>query len=295
MSPHLFLLTCIALCACGPTAEQRAATITFGRSIQDHGALITDETVYLRSEIKTIRILALSLPGQQSLALFSQGSYKNLANDLPEPRIEKMVQIGGAAGKFGESLAKVADLTSSTADEKIFSAATRELIQTAGAIGNAASGVSVGTPAVNLLTFIFTQHYRLRYLERALPDAEPGFHSAQNEISTEFDPNNSDSLLYAFVAATDQLAEVLEGLDGIADATASPQDRETIAKGYRTVARNRDHVTYVTGRQLELMNKAIAAYDALTAAFEGDSSQLDAVDVYSNAVMEVRLAFQSLK
>jgi hypothetical protein len=206
-----------------------------------------------------------------------------------------MVQIGGAAGQFGGSLAKVADLTSSTADEKIFSAATRELIQTAGAIGNAASGVSVGAPAVNLLTFIFTQHYRLRYLERALPDAAPGFHSAQREISTEFDPNNSDSLLYAFVAATDQLAQVLEGLDGIADATASTQDRETIAKGYRTVARNRDHVTYVTGRQLELMNKAIAAYDALTAAFEGDSSQLDAVDVYSNAVLEVRLAFQSLK
>jgi len=294
MSSHLFLLTYVALCGCGPTAEQRAATITFGRSVQDHGALISDETVYLRSEIKTTRILALSLPGQRSLATFRQGSYRSLASDLSEPRIEKIVQIGGAAGKFGGALSKVADLTSSTADEKIFSAATRELIQTAGAIGNAASSVSIGAPAVNLLTFTFTQHYRLRYLERALPDAEPGFHSAQQEISTQFDPDNSDSLLHAFVAATDQLAEVLGGLDGIADTTASPQDREAIANGYRTVARNRDHVTYVTSRQLELMNKAIAAYDALAAAFEGNSSQLEAVDVYSMAVLKVRLAFQSL-
>jgi hypothetical protein len=294
MSPRLFLLTCITLCACGPTAEQRAATITFGRSVQDHGALISDETVYLRSEIKTMRILALSLPGQQSLALFSQGSYRSLANDLPEPRIEKMVQIGGAAGKFGESLAKVADLTSSTADEKIFSAATRQLIQTAGAIGNAASGVSVGAPAVNLLTFTFTQHYRLRYLERALPAAEPGFRSAQKEISAEFDSKNSNSLLYAFVAATDQLATLLQS-SVLASAAAPPQNREIIANGYGTVARNRDHITYVTNRQLELMNKAIAAYDALTAAIQGDTSQLDAVDAYSNAVQKVRHAFQSLR
>jgi len=97
------------------------------------------------------------------------------------------------------------------------------------------------------------------------------------------------------VAATNQLAKVLEGLDGITNRASPPQDRETIANGYRTVARNRDHLTYITSRQLELMNKTIAAYDALTAAFEGDSSQLGAVDVYSNAVQEVRLAFQSLK
>jgi hypothetical protein len=43
------------------------------------------------------------------------------------------------------------------------------------------------------------------------------------------------------------------------------------------------------------MNKDRAAYHSLTAAIEEDPSQLDAVDTYSTAALEVRLAFQSLR
>jgi hypothetical protein len=61
------------------------------------------------------------------------------------------------------------------------------------------------------------------------------------------------------------------------------------------VARNRDYIKYVTSRELELINKAGTAYIALMSAFQGDESQLDAVESYSTVVFEVRLAFQSLK
>lgn len=54
-------------------------------------------------------------------------------------------------------------------------------------------------------------------------------------------------------------------------------------------------IEYVTGRELKLMNKAGAAYSALLSAFQGDETQLDAVESYSAAVFVVRLSFQSLK
>jgi hypothetical protein len=285
----------IALGSCSLNAEQRAATISFGHALEDHGQLITEETTYIRSEVKAERVLVLSLPNAQSAALFNQGGYKNLAAGLPEPRIENLVQIGGAAGKFGETLAKVADLTSSTADEKIFSTATRQLIQSASAIGNIAGGVGVGAPVVNLATFTLTERYRLRYLRQAMPAAEPAFRSALKDVSAAFDPENSHSLLCAFESATDGLSTMLQ-------ASAEPQnvavpafDRATIANGYRLVTRDDDHIKYVTGRQFELTNKAGAAYNALVAALQGDESHLNAVDAYSSAVFQVRLALQSLK
>jgi hypothetical protein len=288
----LLVLICAAFNACGPSTEQRAAAISFGRSLQDHGRLITEETTYVRSEVKAMRVLALSLPNAQSAALFDQGGYKNLAIGLPEPKIQQLVKIGGAAETFGESLAKVADLTSSTSEEQIFSAATRQLVQVAGAIGKAASGVSVGAPTINLVSFTLTEHYRLRYLEQALPGAEPAFRSAQKDVSAEFDPEDSNSLLFTFVAATNQLTSMLQASDGLSDTSG---DRQIIANGYRLVMRNRDHIQYVTSREQELAQKAAAAYDAMMDAFKGDDTRLAAVSSYSSVVFEVSLAFESLK
>jgi hypothetical protein len=291
----LALAVCMALTGCGPSAAQRDATITFGRALQAHGELVANETTYIRSEIKTMRVLAMSLPSERSAALFNKRAYNNLGRGVSEPKIQRMVQIGGAAGKFGGSLARVADVTSSTADEKIFSAATRELFLTAGAIGSATSGVAIGSPAINLLTFLSMQYYRLKYLEKALPAAEPAFRAADKRVSAEFDPNGSGSLLYAFASATDQLEAMLEASDRPASATMSAQDREIVANSYRVVARNHDHVKYVSSREQELMSKGGAAYDAVTAAFQGDTTQLDAVETYSTSVLQVSLAFQSLR
>ena len=89
---------------------------------------------------------------------------------------------------------------------------------------------------------------------------------------------------------------MLEASESAADRRAlSAGDRNLLANGYRVVARNRDHIKYVTSRELELMNKAGTAYDALMSAFQGDETQLDAVQSYSAVVFEVRLTFQSLK
>jgi len=113
-------------------------------------------------------------------------------------------------------------------------------------------------------------------------------------VEAAFDPAKPDSLLSVFSAATDQLAATLEASQAPADTLLSAGDRQIIADSYRVVARNRDHVKYVTGYESELMDKAAAAYDALVAALEGNETQLDAVESYSSAVLQVRLAFQSL-
>jgi hypothetical protein len=287
-------MACITLAACGPRSEQRAATITFGRALKTHGELLSEETTYVRTQITAMRALAMSLPSAQSAKLFQQGAFENIRTGLSEPRIQRMVQLGGAASDFGGSLARIADLSSSTADEKLFSTATRQLLLTAGGIGNLASGITIGAPTVNLLTFLFTEHYRLKYLEETLPAVEPAFRVADQDVSTEFNPGNSDSLLSLFSAATQQLADLLEASQWSTTATTA-QDREIVANSYRAVARNRDHIKYVTGRQLELMNKGATAYDAVAAAYQDDPSRLDGVDTYSSAVLEVNLAFQSLK
>lgn len=297
LGPSLVLIVCTGLSACGLSATQRAATITFGRALDDHGQLLVEESTYIRSEVKAMRVLAMSLPNSQSASLFSQGAYDNLADGVEVPKIERLVQIGGAASKFGKSVAQVADLTSSTASEKELSAATRQLALTAGAISEAAGGASMGgSAAVNLVTFISLEAYRKRYLTHALPEAEPAVRKAQEDVAGAFDSGSPDSLLGIFSAATDLLAAMLETSQGAADRRAlSASDRDLVANGYRVVARNRDHIKYVTSRELELMNKAGTAYDALRSAFQGDETQLDAVESYSTVVFEVRLTFQSLK
>jgi hypothetical protein len=295
--PSLVLVACMGLSACGLSAEQRSATITLGHALDDHGQLLVEEGTYIRSEVKAMRVLSLSLPNSQSASLFNQGGYENLAAGVEVPKIEYLVQIGGAASKFGRSVAQVADLTSSSASEKELSAATRQLALTAGAISEVAGGSSLGgAAAVNLVTFISLERYRKRYLERALPDAEPAVRKAQEDLGGAFDSKNRDSLLGVLSAATDQLAAMLQATQDSANRTAlSASDRELVANGYRMVVRNRDHIRYVTSRQVELMNEAVTAYNALLSAFQGDGTHLDAVESYSTVVFEVRLAFQSLK
>ena len=297
LGPSLVLIVCTGLSACGLSAEQRSATITFGRALDDHGQLLVEESTYIRSEVKAMRVLAMSLPNSQSASLFSQGAYDNLAAGVEVPKIERLVQIGGAASKFGKSVAQVADITSSTASEKELSAATRQLALTAGAISEAAGGSSMGgSAAVNLVTFISLEAYRKRYLTQALPDAEPAVRKAQGDLAGAFDPGNPDSLLGIFSAATDLLAAMLEASQSAADRRAlSADDRELVSNGYRVVARNRDHIKYVTSHELELINKAGTAYNALLSAFQDDETQLDAVESYSTVVFEMRLAFQSLQ
>jgi hypothetical protein len=297
LGPSLVLIVCLGLSACGLSAQQRSATITLGHALDDHGQLLVEESTYIRSEVKAMRVLAMSLPNSQSASLFDQRAYDDLGAGVEQPRIEHLVQIGGAASRFGKSVAQVADITSSSASEKELSAATRQLALTAGAISEAAGGSSMGgSAAVNLITFISLEVYRKRYLRRALPDAEPAVRKAQESLGDAFDPKNPDSLLGVFSAATAQLAALLEATQGIADPRSfSASDRELVANGYREVARNRDHIKYVTDRELELMNKAGTAYDAVISAFQGDETHLDAVESYSTAVFVVRLAFQSLR
>ena len=146
----------------------------------------------------------------QSAGVFNHAAYENLDQGLPEAKIERLVQIGGRASKFGSSIAEVADITSSTAAEKKLSAATRQLALTAGAISEAASGVAIGVPAVNFVTFVSLEAYRKRYLRRALPDAEPAFRAAQKDVDAAFDPAKPYSLLAVFSAAADQLAATLK-------------------------------------------------------------------------------------
>jgi hypothetical protein len=295
LSLLLTLFACIGLCACGLSIGERSAIITFGHTLDQHGQLIAQESTYIRSEVTAMRVLAMSLPNPQSATLFGDAAYETLAQGVAEPKIERLVQIGGRASKFGNSIAEVADITSSTAAEQKLSAATRQLALTAGAISEAASGVAIGAPAVNFVTFFSLEVYRRRYLRRELPDAEPTFRAAQKDVDAAFDPGNPDSLLSVFSAATDQLAATLQISPGPVDTALSASDREVIANSYRMVAHNRDHLKYVTRYELPLMDQADAAYETIIAALEGHEAQIEAVDSYSDSVSQVQLAFQSLR
>jgi hypothetical protein len=292
----LVLIMCLGFSACGLSSQQRSAVIEYGHSLNDHGQLLAQEATFIRSEVKLTRVTILSLPNAQSLALFNEGSYQDLGLGVPESRIQKLVQMGGAAGNFGNSLAQVADVTSSTAREKIFSAAMREFVQVVGAVTEATSNVSLGSPVVNLVSYMSTEAYRKGYLKHALPAAEPAIRAAHKQIDEDFDPDNPQSLLVVFAAATDRLAGMLYGSEGLSKAAnLSATNREIVANAYRIVARNRDHIRYVTNRESELADKGASAYDALISAFNGDESKLATVDSYSAAVSQVRLAFESLK
>ena len=130
------------------------------------------------------------------------------------------------------------------------------------------------------------------YLKQAPPAAQPVFHAAEDTINMEFSPDDAESLLSVLSTATEQLAAVLGTSSRSSELTA--EGRELIANGYRLVAGDRDHIQYVTSRQQELIRKAGLAYDQLTSAIVRDNSQTAAVDSYSMAVFQVRLAFDSL-
>jgi hypothetical protein len=237
----------------------------------------------------------MSLPNAHSATLFGDTAYENLAQGVAEPRIERLVQIGGRASKFGNSIADVADITSSTAAEQKLSAATRQLALTAGAISEAAGGVAIGAASVNFVSFLSLEAYRRMYLRRELPAAEPAFRAAQKDVDAAFDPGKPGSLLSVYSAATDQLAATLEISPGPADTMLSPSDREVVANSYLMVERNRDHLKYVTSYQSQLMDQAAAAYEAVIASLEGRETQIEAVESYSDSVSQVQLAFQSVR
>jgi hypothetical protein len=293
------MVACIFLAGCstfGLSPDQRAATIEFGQSLAIYGELLVQETSHVRSEVKQMRVLALSLPNERSRELYSQEGYARLGEGLDEPRLEKLVALGGGADRFGTSLAKVADLNSSTAEEKLFSTAAHNFVLVASSLAEGLATVSVAAPAVNLVTFASTDAYRRRIVTQTLRESEPTVRAAVERVQAEFDPHAASSLLSVYARATDQLAELLEaGGDSYRNVDVSPADRNLVATAYRLVSRNRDHIQYVTSRQGELAADAAAAYDALLATFQGNESNLYEIDRFSDAVFQTELAFKSLK
>jgi hypothetical protein len=278
------------------TSEQRAATIEFGRALSMYGRLLTDETSHIRSQVKEMRVLALSLPNDRSAALFSRGAYAKLSDGLNEQRLEKLVALGGGAERFGDSLARVADLHSSTADEKIFSYTAHNFVLVASSLAEGLANVSVAAPAVNLITFMSTDAYRRRFIARTLAQTEPTVRSAAVRLEGEFDPSNPDSLVSVYSGTTMQLQDLLEASnDSFGHRNLSSEDRYLVARAYRVVARNRDHIRYVTARQRELASEIVSAYEILLASFSREQGELSDIDRCSDAVFRTDLAFKSLR
>jgi hypothetical protein len=75
LAPSLLPIVCTGLSACGLSAELTLATITFGRALDDHGQLLVEKNTSIRSEIKAMCVLAMSLPNSQSASLFSRQAY----------------------------------------------------------------------------------------------------------------------------------------------------------------------------------------------------------------------------
>lgn len=290
---------CILLSGCsfvGMSPEQRAATIEFGQSLSTYGHLLASETSHIRSEVKEMRVLALSLPNQQSAELFSQGGSLELGAGLNERRLEKLVAVGGGAQKFGKSLAKVADVNSSTAEEKIFSSTAHNFVLVAGSLAEGFANVTIAAPAVNMVTFISTDAYRRRLITLTLTETEPTVRTAAARLEHEFDPTDPKSLLSVYSNTTTQLQELLESTnDSIEGGKLSPEDRNLVAQAYRVVARNREHIQYVTSRQRQLAEDIVSAYDTLLASFNRRPADLDKIDQCSNVVFETDLAFKSLR
>jgi hypothetical protein len=293
------MLACALLNGCGVVAikpEQRAATIQFGRTMAMYGQLLADETSHIRSEVKEMRVLALSLPSDRSAKLFSEGRYRNLGEGLDERRLEKLIAAGGGAEKFGNSLARVADLNSSTAEEKIFSSTAHNFVLVASSLAEGLSNVSVAAPAVNMVTFVSTDNYRRRLIARTLAETEPTVRAAATRLEKEFDPESPASLLSVYARATIRLQNILESSnESTGRDSLSPEDRYLVARAYRVVGRNRDHIQYVTSRQRQLAKELAQAYDVLLASFNRKEVDLNDIDLCSNDVFQTDLAFKSLR
>jgi hypothetical protein len=293
------LLACLIIAGCGAiglSPEQRAASVEFGQSLAIYGKLLAEETAHVRSEVKDMRVLAMSLPNERSRQLFARGAYTRLGEGLDEPRLEKLVALGGGSERFGSSLARVADLNSSSAEEKLFSTASRNFVLVASSLAEGLANVSVAAPAVNLATFVSTDAFRRRMITQTLQESEPIARGAIDRVDREFAPDGSGSLLVAYSGATEQLARILgAGNDSFRRAGLDAPDRDLIATAFRSVSRNRDHIRYVTSRQQELAADADAAYQALLDTFNGHDANLDAIDRFSNAVFQTDLAFKTLR
>jgi hypothetical protein len=293
------LTACLLLAGCGAIGlnpEQRAASIEFGKSLAVYGKLMAEETSHVRSEVKHMRVLALSMPSERSRQLFAQGGYTRLGEGLDEPRLEKLVALGGGADRFGSSLAKVADLNSTTADEKLFSTASYNFVLVASSLAEGLANVSVAAPAVNLVTFASTDAYRRRIITQSLRESEPTARAAIDRVNAEFTSDDPGSLLVVYSGAAKQLARLLENGDAsFRNADLSATDRNLVATAYRALFRNREHMRYVTSRQQELAVDAEAAYQAMLATLNGENADLAAIDRFSNAVFQTSLAFESLR
>lgn len=261
-----------------------------------YGQLLADETSHIRSEVKEMRVLAMSLPNDESAELFSEGQYRNLGEGLNEQRLEKLIALGGGAEKFGSSLATVASLNSSTAEEKIFSTTAHNFVLVASSLAEGLSNVSVAAPAVNMVTFMSTDAYRRRLIARTLAEAEPTVRKASINMEHEFDPGSPSSLLSVYATATIRLQNILESSnESDGRKSLSPQERYLVARAYRVVARNRDHIQYVTSRQRQLAKAMAHAYDVLLGSFNREQVDLSDIDSCSNEVFQTDLAFKSLR
>jgi hypothetical protein len=70
------LTACLLLAGCGAIGlnpEQRAASIEFEKSLAIYGKLLAKETSHVRSEVKHMSVLALSMPSERSRQLFARG------------------------------------------------------------------------------------------------------------------------------------------------------------------------------------------------------------------------------
>jgi hypothetical protein len=268
----------------------------FGRSLTVYGRLVAEEASHVRSEVKHMRVLAVSLPTQKSRELFEKGAYTQLGKGLKEPRLEKLVAFGGRAERFGDSLATVASLNSTTAQEKIFSTAAHNFVLVASSLAEGLSNISVAAPAVNLITFASTDAYRRRIITQTLQETEPAADAAVDKVKAEFAPDAPDSLLYVYSHAADHLAQLLEaGSDSFRDSKLGAADRNLVASAFRSLSRNREHIRYVTSQQRQLAVEAEAAYAALLASFNGGNESPQAINRFSEDVFQTELAFKSLR
>ncbi len=141
------LLSLALLGGCGVaglSTRQRADTIRFGKSLSQYGQLLTAETTFIRSQVKEMRVMAVSLPSLASLQSFNQGNYARLSDGLDEERCEHIVQIGARMQDFGDALARVADLSTSSVDEQLFQSTARNFVLSVLHATQAAGGVSLG-------------------------------------------------------------------------------------------------------------------------------------------------------
>jgi hypothetical protein len=289
------LVLCGGCGVVGLSVTQRADAITFGKSLSMYGELLSAETTLIRSQIKQMRVLAVSLPNPASSRLFGQGEFTRLGHGVDEERCEHIVQLGVATENFGNSIAKVADLTTSSVDEQRFQSTARNFVISVLHASQTVGGVPLGASAANLFTFVMTDAYRRRVITQTLIDSEPAVRSGSTYLAREFAPNDETSLLFLYNDASARLANLLESSQTAFEASALPaNERQIVAEAHRVVIRNRSHIRYVTSHMAELSVEANTAYDNLVGALTGAEFNSSAIDSFSDQVFKTKLAFKTL-